>query len=69
VIIGQPKQQKLLSIKKVTNFRAQKEVNTKLNFVVKQDDENDKELKFKVYLVCDSYVGCDQEDDLTIKLE
>ena len=68
VVVGQPKLNKLLSIKKVSNFKAQREIITKLNFVVKKDQQ-DISGEFKVYLICDSYIGCDQEDSFKLKIQ
>ena len=48
-----------MSIKKLTNFKAQKEVRTKLKFMVKAEEERAKQIDYKVYLICDSYIGCD----------
>jgi pre-mRNA-splicing helicase BRR2 len=65
IIVGRPKLNKLLSIKKVTNFKAVGELQVKLNFVVQRDplDKADK-VDYKIYLICDSYIGCDQEDTI-----
>jgi hypothetical protein len=47
---------KLVSIKKVTNFKAVPEVQVKMNFVVKAESAEDhKQIEYKVYLMCDSY--------------
>ena len=63
--MGRPKLNKLLSIKKVTNFKAVSELQVKLNFVVNRDAQDKATtVDFKVYLICDSYIGCDQEDAL-----
>ncbi len=68
-MIGIPKSNKLVSIKKLTNFKAQREISTKLKFMVKAaEGERAKAVEYKVYLICDSYIGCDQEDNLTLKL-
>ena len=65
IIVGRPKLNKLLSIKKVTNFKAVSELQVKLNFVVNRDSQDKSDtLDFKIYLICDSYIGCDQEDIL-----
>lgn len=49
---------KLLSIKKVPNFKAQSQIEVKLNFNVKCDEDSSK-IDYKIYLICDSYIGCD----------
>ena len=65
IIVGRPKLNKLLSIKKVTNFKAVAELQVKLNFAVKCELPEDRDhIDYKVYLICDSYIGCDQEDTL-----
>lgn len=71
VVVGQPKIKKLWSIKKVSNFKAQKQISVKLNFVVNKGDsaENTHQQEYKVYIICDSYVGCDQEETLILKME
>jgi pre-mRNA-splicing helicase BRR2 len=68
VIVGRAKLNKLLAIKKVTNFKAVAETQVKLNFVVKAEGADQAKIDYKIYLICDSYVGCDQEDEVSIKL-
>jgi pre-mRNA-splicing helicase BRR2 len=68
VIVGRPKLNKLLAIKKVTNFKAVAETQVKLNFVVKAEGGDQGKIDYKVYLICDSYIGCDQEDEVSVKL-
>jgi pre-mRNA-splicing helicase BRR2 len=71
VVIGSAQSNKLLSIKKVTNFKAVKEIQVKLNFLVKNESasaSNNNELTYQIYLICDSYIGCDQEDTFKVKL-
>ncbi len=68
IVVGRPKINKLLSIKKVTNFKAVAEIQVKLNFVVQKDPDN-QTVDYKVYLICDSYIGCDQEDSLQILMK
>jgi pre-mRNA-splicing helicase BRR2 len=55
IVVGRPKINKLLSIKKVTNFKAVEEMQVKLNFVVQKDPDS-QSLDFEVYLICDSYI-------------
>jgi len=57
-VVGRPKLNKLLSIKKVPNFKSQSQIEVKLNFNVKCDEDSSK-IDYKVYLICDSYIGCD----------
>ena len=69
VIIGRPKLNKIYAIKKISNFKAVSQLNMKMNFVAKRElPEDTKMIEFKVYLICDSYIGCDQEDTLRIDL-
>ena len=55
VVVGNSSTGKLLAIKKISNFREQQQVSTQLGFTA--DNEQIKDLK--VFLVCDSYIGCD----------
>lgn len=62
VIIGHQASGKLLAIKKISNFRAQKAVKTALQFVVGGGDfikDGVSIADLKLFLMCDSYVGCD----------
>ena len=59
VVVGRPKLNKLYSIKKVTNFKAVGELQVKLSFVVKLEEGDRKQVDYSVYLICDSYIGCD----------
>ncbi len=46
------------------------ELQVKLNFAVKCELPEDRDhIDYKVYLICDSYIGCDQEDTLKVKIE
>ena len=58
IVVGRPKINKLLSIKKVTNFKAVTEMQVKLNFIVQKEPDTHS-IEYKVYLICDSYIGCD----------
>jgi pre-mRNA-splicing helicase BRR2 len=53
---------RLLSIKRLT---LQKEASVQLSFVVA--DAQDYE--FKLFLMCDAYLGCDQEYDFTATVQ
>jgi hypothetical protein len=71
VLVGRPSLNKLYSIKKITNFKAVSKIQVKLNFIVKCEEAKDEErraIDYKVYLICDSYIGCDQEDLLKLSL-
>ena len=68
VVIGQPSVNSLVSIKKITSFRAQAEINAKLQFVVKNDGNQGKSVDYMLYLICDSYIGCDQETKFSLEI-
>ncbi|PSN63487.1 Sec63-domain-containing protein [Corynespora cassiicola Philippines] len=59
IIVGNPKENSLLAIKKVTIGR---QVQTALDFTVEQPGEHD----LTLYLVSDSYLGADQGEDFKI---
>jgi len=72
VVIGHTASGKLLAIKKIPNFKAQRSVLTKLSFAVGAGDfirQGESYADLKLYLVCDSYVGCDLQENLQIKLK
>ncbi len=61
VVVGDPAQNKLLAIKRL--FVARK-AGAKLSFVVNDPGT----YQLKVYLICDSYVGVDQEESVTLSV-
>jgi len=63
LVVGEPDKNMLYTIKKVTVSK--KEVRTKLTFEAPKDVGDH---KLKLYFICDSYVGCDQEWDLEFKV-
>ena len=70
VVVGHSKTGKLLAIKKVTTFKAQAAMQTKLTFQVSEAELSDSggEANLKIYLICDSYIGCDLQEDLRVKV-
>lgn len=60
LVIGDQKSNSLISIKKVT---LQSKAKVKLDFV---PPSSSSELKYMLWLVSDSYTGCDQEYPFTI---
>ena len=60
VVIGHSQSGKLLAIKKITNFKAQVAVETKLAFQISEAEVGaNGKADLMVYLICDSYIGCD----------
>lgn len=67
VVVGHSQTGKLLAIKKITNFKAQPSIEAKLKFQVSQTeldqgsqaDDGSGVANLKIYLICDSYIGCD----------
>ena len=70
VVVGHSQSGRLLAIKKVTNFKAQASAEVKLNFVVSESElaAGKSEAALKIYLICDSYIGCDLQEELRVKL-
>mmetsp|Transcript_31856 Transcript_31856/g.77625 ORF Transcript_31856/g.77625 Transcript_31856/m.77625 type:complete len:2179 (-) Transcript_31856:255-6791(-) len=62
IVIGDTKKNKLLSIKRVTMRK--KEHKVKMDFVAPAEGEHD----LKLFFMCDSYLGCDQEFEFKIKV-
>lgn len=62
VVIGNPEQNKLLAIKRMIIPR---KANTKLSFVVNDPGT----YNLKAYLMCDSYIGVDQEEEIKLIVE
>ena len=66
--MGHSKTGKLLAIKKITNFKAQASIQAKLSFQVSQAEVTGSVANLKIYLICDSYIGCDLQEDLKVKI-
>jgi len=72
VLVGQPSSNRLVSIKKITNMQQRATVTQTLplqihkDFLLAEKPENQKRkiIDLKVYLICDSYVGCDLEKNV-----
>ncbi|KAI9679963.1 MAG: DEIH-box ATPase [Caeruleum heppii] len=60
LVIGEESTKSLLAIKRIT--LAKKRMNVKLEFVVEQAGKRD----LRLYLMCDSYVGVDQEERVVV---
>lgn len=63
VVVGHTHSGKLLAIKKISNFRDQQQTQTQLEFAVEYA-ETGSLADLKVFLVCDSYIGCDLQEHL-----
>ncbi|KAI1727001.1 sec63 brl domain-containing protein [Ditylenchus destructor] len=62
LVVGEPSSNQLLSIKRLTvNANAE----AKLDFVPSQSGK----MNYKLYFMCDSYLGADQEFDLLVKVD
>lgn len=61
IVVGHSQTGKLLAIKKVTNFKAQASIQSKLNFVISESEVGAGKAvaDLRIYLICDSYIGCD----------
>ena len=68
LIVGHVKSGKVLCNRKITDeFRAVQSVRKKLSFEI-EDVGEDEFAEFRLYLICDSYIGCDMEEDFKIKI-
>ncbi|KAF9914159.1 DEIH-box ATPase [Lobosporangium transversale] len=61
IVVGDPATKTLLAIKRIT---LQRRLKVKLTFVCPQAGEQ----TFKLYTMCDSFLGCDQEIDMKLKV-
>ena len=69
VVVGHSQSGKLLAIKKVTNFKARASIDTKLNFSISRTEVSSNNIaNLKIYLICDSYIGCDLQEDLNVRI-
>jgi pre-mRNA-splicing helicase BRR2 len=62
VVLGDPKTNALLAIKRITLNKSHLDV--KLEFEATQGGKQ----KFKLFLMCDCYMGCDQEHEITLNI-
>ena len=60
IVVGDPHQKKLISIKRIA---VGKIANAKLNFTLPKQGLH----KLMISILCDSYVGCDQEEEIKIQ--
>ena len=61
LVVGDPEDKSLLAIKRTTLL---KRAQVKLDFAIPENKLG--KCDFKLYFMCDSYAGCDQEYDITI---
>lgn len=61
LVIGEPSKNQLIAIKRVP---IKKETKVKLDFIVQDEGEHD----YKLYFMCDSYLGCDQEFEFKLNV-
>jgi pre-mRNA-splicing helicase BRR2 len=74
VIVGHVQTNTLLSIKKITTLQQRASLTVDFNISLgedllkqeKPDNQIKKVLELKVYLICDSYVGCDLEKQVIV---
>ena len=68
LIIGHVKSGKVLCNRKITDeFRGVQSVKKKLQLEIEGVDSNGF-AEYRLYLICDSYIGCDMEEDIKIKI-
>ncbi|KAJ3128871.1 DEIH-box ATPase [Nowakowskiella sp. JEL0407] len=63
VVIGDPQSKTLLGIKRTTLMKRQQ---LKLDFTVPESAKTGQKLDLKIYLMCDCYLGVDQEFDIEV---
>ncbi|ORX98893.1 Sec63-domain-containing protein [Basidiobolus meristosporus CBS 931.73] len=62
LVVGDPAAKTVAAIKRIT---VQRRLGVKLDFPAPSEAG---EFKYKLYLMCDSYIGCDQEYDFSMKV-
>jgi len=62
LVVGNPSKNELIGIKRVAMKK--KTTNIKLDFLAPDEGKH----KYMLYLMCDSYIGCDQEYDFSINV-
>jgi len=69
VVVGHSKSGKLLGYTKITSFKATRSVQANLSFQLEGDDVvRDGHAELKIYLMCDSYIGCDLQENIKIRV-
>lgn len=68
VIVGNPIERTILAIKRVTIPPGQGERSVELDFS-SPETQHSTSLSLKVYVLCDSFIGCDQELDFSLLIE
>lgn len=63
LLVGDPKNNTLLCIKRIT---VDKDKSVQLDFTAPEEGGN---YDLKMYVMCDSYSGCDQELDISLTVE
>merc|ERR1712083_1117438 len=72
VVVGHSKSGRLLDIKKITSFKATRSVQTHLSFQLEGGqalhDGKPAYVELQIYLMCDSYIGCDMQKTIKIRM-
>ncbi len=68
VVLGNPTDRTILAIKRVTIPENQSERQVELDFTA-PEVQHSTSISLKVYILCDSYIGCDQELDFSLLVE
>lgn len=77
IVAGHVASGRLLSIKKIQNLSSNPSVSQTLSIPVSEEildaeteaNRRSSTLSVKLYAVCDAYLGCDLEKELTVKVE
>jgi pre-mRNA-splicing helicase BRR2 len=68
VVLGNPADRTILAIKRISIPATQLERQVELDFTA-PEMYHSASISLKVYILCDSYIGCDQELDLSLLIE